>query len=100
MIHLVLVFIHRFFDSSLALACPPKKTTQIILVKPRWIYHESHAKLAAINKQVEDVAYWPTPWGIGPKNEDMPMERNWIFMRSQDVAAKITSALPTEGRWI
>jgi co-chaperonin GroES (HSP10) len=46
--------------------------------------------------QVGEVVIAKNPWGIGPKDEELADGTKLSFMRSQDIAAKITGGLVME----
>jgi len=45
---------------------------------------------------VGDIIIAKNPWGIGPKDEETADGKKLSFMRSQDIAAKITGGLAKE----
>jgi co-chaperonin GroES (HSP10) len=45
--------------------------------------------------QPGDIVIAKNPWGIGPKDEELADGTKLSFMRSQDIAAKITGGLST-----
>ncbi|KAL3930113.1 MAG: hypothetical protein SGARI_004575 [Bacillariaceae sp.] len=46
--------------------------------------------------QVGDIVIAKNPWGIGPKDEELADGTKLSFMRSQDIAAKMTGGLVEE----
>lgn len=48
------------------------------------------------NIQPGDIIIAKNPWGIGPKDEELPDGTKLSFMRSQDIAAKVTGKLVVE----
>ncbi|KAG7365846.1 chaperone DnaJ domain containing protein [Nitzschia inconspicua] len=44
-----------------------------------------------------DVVIAKNPWGIGPKDEELADGTKLSFMRTQDIAAKITGGLVAQG---
>lgn len=46
--------------------------------------------------QIGDIVVAKNPWGIGPKDEETADGKKLSYMRSQDIAAKITGGLVPE----
>jgi chaperonin GroES len=45
---------------------------------------------------VGDIVIAKNPWGIGPKDEELANGKKLSYMRSQDIAAKVTGGLVPE----